>query len=510
MRYLDSRSRFAVFLAVCLSATTCLALAADGPPVAAVRPVTDNYFGTDVVDPFRYFENLKDPEVQSWMKSQAAYTRGLLDRLPGRDALLDRIHALSNADTRRSGFVRRGQRFFYQLTEPGAQQPKVFYRDGVAGAEHLLLDPATLGGKATDTHYAVDYYAPSWDGKLLAYGLSTGGSEASVLRLLDVESGKNLAESIERAHDSTVTWRSDNRSFFYFKFNEVTPDTPLAETEFNARTYLHVVGRGANGDSDAAVFGRGVSRLAVPEGQVTYVLSSPESRWAIAVANHNADENPSTFYVAPMRQVTGPQTPWKKFADVADGVSGAAVRGDTLYFLSRKAASHFRILATSLAHPDIEHATVIVPEGRGVVTDFGIAADGIYYRVREGSLAKLMKTGFDGKGARALPLPFEGNLFGPVTDSTQPGALFNMQSPSHPPQMFIYDPSSNQTTDAGLIPPSKIDTAQLESKEVLVTSDDGTRVPLTIVYKKGIVLDGTHPTILDGYGAYGAVSESFF
>ena len=507
MRNLDSRFGFAIFLTACLSTAT--SFAADGPPVAPVRPVTDSYFGTAVVDPYRQFENLKDPEVQSWMKSQAAYARGVLDLIPGREALLDRIHALSNVDTRRGGFVQRGQRFFYEVTEPGAEQPKLFYRDGLAGAEHLLLDPATLS-KGTDTHYAVDYYVPSWDGKLLAYGLSTGGSEASVLRVLDVASGKGLAESIDRAHDSTITWRADNRSFFYFKFNKVAPDTPASETEFNARTYLHVVGRGADGEADALVFGRGVSKLAVPEGQVTYVLGAPQSNWAVAVANHNADDNPSTYYVAPMAQVTGPATPWKKIADVDDGISGTAVRGDTMYFLSRKDASRFRILATSLARPDVKHATVIVPEGEGVVTHFGLASDGIYYRVRAGGFAKLMKTGFDGKGTRAVPLPFEGNLFGPITDRTQPGALFNMQSPSHPPQVFAYDPASDKTADSGMIPPSKIDASSLESKEVLVTSYDGTRVPLTIVYKKGIVLDGSHPTILDGYGAYGIVSESFF
>jgi prolyl oligopeptidase len=107
-------------------------------------------------------------------------------------------------------------------------------------------------------------------------------------------------------------------------------------------------------------------------------------------------------------------------------------------------------------------------------------------------------------------LPFEGNLFGPITDPTKPGALFNMQSPSHPPQVFVYDPASDTSVDTGMIPPSKIEASSLESKEVLVTSYDGTRVPLTLVYKKGIVLDGSHPTILNGYGAYGLVSESFF
>lgn len=511
MRFPDPRLHLAALLAACLS--TAPTHAADGPPASPVRPVTDTYFGTPVVDPYRHLENLKDPEVQSWMKAQAAYSRELLDRLPGRDALLERIHALSNVDTRRHGFVRRGNRYFYEMTEPGAEQPKLMVRDGLDGGEHLLIDPATLrppSDSTQDVHYAIDYFMPSWDGKLLAYGLSTGGSEASVLRVLDVASGKDLAESIERAHGSMVTWRPDNRAFHYFKYDKVGPDTPPSESEFNARTYLHVLGQGPDGEADAVVFGRGVSKLVVPEGQVTYVVGAPGSPWLVGVANHNADDNPSTYYVAPSAKVTGAAAPWKKIAEVADGISNVALRGDRMYFLSRKDASRFRILSTSLARPDVKHATVVVPQGEGVITDFGIASDGIYYRERTGSVAKLMKTGFDGKGTRAVPLPFEGNLFGPVTDATQPGALFNMQSPSRPPQVFTYDPARDQTIDSGLILPSKVDASMLESRQVLVTSYDGTRVPLTLVYRKGMVLDGSHPTILDGYGAYGTVSETGF
>ena len=502
-----ARGAFAALLSASLVSAT--AAAAEGPPVAAVKPVTDTYFGTPVVDPYRYFENLRDPEVQSWMKAQSAYSRGVLDRIPGRDALLERIHSLLNVDTRRSGFVQRGPRYFYQVNDPGSEQPRLFYRDGVAGEEHLLIDPATLG-RGSATHFAVDYFAPSWDGKLLAYGLSTGGSEASVLHVMDVAGAKDLPISIGRAEDSIVTWRADNASFYYDKFAKVTPDTPPSESQFNARTYLHVIGRNADGEADTAVFGRGVSTLAVPEGQVTYVLGSPRSGWAIAVANHNADNNPSTYYAAPIAQVTGPATPWKKFADVDDGISEVVARGDTLYFLSRKGASHFRILSTSLAHPDVAHPTIVVPEGRGVIDDFSLAADGIYYRERDGAVARLMRTGFDGSGTRTVPMPFEGNLHEAVTEPTRPGAMFDLQNPSHPPQVFVYDPATDKTSDSGLIPPSKIDTSMLESKEVLVTGDDGTRVPLSIVYRKGIVLDGSHPTILRGYGAYGLVGESLF
>ena len=166
------------------------------------------------------------------------------------------------------------------------------------------------------------------------------------MHVLDVATANDLTENIERAHDAVVTWRPDNRSFFYMKFPKATADTPANETEYNARTYLHVLGRDVDGESDAVVFGRGVAKLDVPEGQATYVVGAPQSPWVVAVANHNIDDNPSTLYVAPLARTTGAATPWKKVADVDDGISQIAVRGDTLYFLSRKDASRFRILAT--------------------------------------------------------------------------------------------------------------------------------------------------------------------
>ncbi len=485
------------------------ARAADGPPVAPVRPVTDTYFGTQVVDDYRWLEDLRNPEVQAWMKAQAAYAKGVLEAIPGREQLLTRIHELNASDTRRFGFTRRGQRIFYEVIEPGAEQPKLVYRDGLAGAEQLLLDPATLG-KGTETHYALDWYEPSWDGKTIAYGLSAGGSEASTLHVMDVASGKVGEERIPRTDSSVVTWRPDNRSFFYMRFPKVTPDMPPSEQAFNARTYLHVVGKNADGEADPVVFGRGVGKLQVPEGQGTWVVGSPESPWVVAVANHNIDNNPSTFYVARLAQVNGPATPWKKFADVPDGVSDIALRGDTLYFLSRKGASRFRILATSLAKPEVGKARVIVPESKGIVTNFGLAQDGLYYRVRDGSDSKIVRVGFDGKDPRTVPMPIEGNAFGPIVDATQAGTMLSLTSWTSPARVYAYDPTSNRTTDTGLAPPSKIDVSQLESKEVLATSYDGTQVPLSIVYRKGLKLDGSAPVFLQGYGAYGVVNESGF
>jgi prolyl oligopeptidase len=500
--------------ALCLGASTLVALTAfaesPAPPVAPIRPVVDTYFGTPVTDHYRYLEDLSDPAVQAWMRAQAGYTQGRLERLPGREALLERIHALANTDSARDYVQRRGERYFYVLSEPGAQQPKLYFRDTLQGQERLLLDPAKLG-EGSGTHYALDYYTPSWDGRYVAYGVSAGGSEASELHVMEVATGEVLAESISRTDNAVIAWRPDNRSFFYLRYNEPTPDMPVVETMFNARTYLHELGRNPSGDGDTVVFGRGVDpAVDVPEGQATYIVLSRDGQYAIAVANHNMDDNPATLFVAPLAKVDGARTPWRKLADVADGITQFAAHGDTLYFLSQKDAPRRSLLALSLDEPALRNARVLQPEGDATLTDIGIAKDGIYVRRTTGATSNLLRVSFDGRSATPVPLPFEGSVYGPITYAGEPGALFNMQSWVQPAQVFRFDPAAGRSDDAGLIPRSGIDVSGFESKEVWVTSYDGTRVPLSIIYQKGLALDGSHPTILVGYGAYGISLDAYF
>jgi prolyl oligopeptidase len=509
-----SRSQFVSRLVGVLGATSigiaAAALPSDPPPVAQVKPVTTDYFGTPVVDPYRYLEDLSDPAVQAWMKEQNNYTRARLLAIPGRKALLADLRALNSTDIHIDTFIRRGQRYFYLATEPGADLPKLYYRDGFQGSEHLLMDPAALG-KGTSTHYELDFYQPSWDGRFIAYGVSAGGSEKSFLHVMEVDNQKLLAEDIDRTTDSSLAWRPDNRSFFYMRFNKPGPDTPPSDTEYNGRAYLHKVGTNANGDGDPVVFGRGVSsRLDVPKGPGAYIVLSADSSYAIAIANHNMDDNPGTLYVASIADVKGADTPWRKIADVSQGVTTFEARGDKLYFLSQLDAPRSRLLSTPLAHPDISHPTVVVPEGKNVITGFAISRDGIYLREREGALSRLVRVGFGGEAARTVPLPFDGGVTELIADSREPGVSWTLESWTHPSSLFSYDPQNNVSQDTKVIPPSKFDTSGLESKEVMVTSFDGTQVPLSIIYKRGLKLDATHPTMLQGYGSYGQSLDPVF
>jgi prolyl oligopeptidase len=486
------------------------ALAIEPPPQAPVRPVTDDYFGTQVTDNYRYMERLSDPEVQAWMKAQADYTQRLLEQLPGRMSLLNRIHTLYSTDMHIGQLTRRGQRYFYEQTDPDALLPKLYYRDGLAGAAHLLFDPAAQG-QAGHAHAALDFYQPSWDGRYVVLGVSTGGSEHSVLHVLEVAAAQMLPEAIDRTDDSVIAWRPDNRSFFYLRYAKPTPQTPPAELLYNGRSYLHVLGSHPDGDGDAVVFGRGVSpAVDVPEGQGTYIVLSPDSSYAVAVANHNMDQNPSTVYVAPLSQVSGSATRWQKVADVEDGVCDFKLRGDQLYLLTQGGAPHFKIVALSLHHPDLRSARTVVPAGSAVIVSFALAKDGLYARERLGVHTQMLRASLDGSGSEVLALPEATNALDPVTDPAEAGVLFSVQGWVHPPSILSYQPGDTAPRDSALLPPSRLDVSPFVAEEVFAVSYDGTRIPLSILHRRDLKLDGSHPTVLRGYGAYGLVYEPVF
>src|SRR5580700_12228226 len=165
-------------------------------PKTPVRDVTEEYFGVKVMDPYRWLENTSDPEVVAWMKAQNDYTRSVLARIPGRDELLARITSLDNAGNTVSALQVWGGHYFYYKTEPSSDNHKLFVRDTLTSPERLLVDTEKMT-TADGKHYSIDYFQPSLDGVYVAYGISLGGSEESVLHVLQTATGNVLPDTID-------------------------------------------------------------------------------------------------------------------------------------------------------------------------------------------------------------------------------------------------------------------------------------------------------------------------
>ncbi len=474
------------------------------PPAASVRPVTDDYFGRKVVDPYRWMEEPGNAEFAAWMKAQNDFTRAALDRIPGRGALEKRIRELDNAGVAVTGTYWVGDRYFYLKAEPGSDNRKLMVREGFSGTERVLLDPEKRSSQGK--HTSIDYFAPSLDGKLVAVGVSVGGSENSVLQIVQTATGKSLPDRIARAQFGAVAWRGDGKSFYYNQLALPAAGAPPTARYLKSMVRLHVLGSAAK---DRAVFGFGLSKsVSMTAEDIPFVFSSPVSPWLVGVVAHGV-QNERTLYAARAAVARGGPISWRKIADVDDAVTGLDLHGDTAYLVTHKNAPRFRVETRDLAHRETK-AAELVPASDAVVVNIAVARDALYVQDLDGGLGRLRRVPLAGGKIESVSLPFEGAISNLATDARRDGALLQMASWTRPPLWYAYDPKAGTLTDTHLAPPSPVDFSGIESEEVKAKSADGTMVPLSIVYKKDIVLDGSHPTWLEGYGAYGITIDPSF
>jgi len=479
------------------------------PPVAPVRPVTDEYFGVKVVDPYRYMEDLKNPEVIAWFKAQNDYTRAVLASIPGRNPLLARIKTLDEGAVARVSDLRHlpGDRLFYQKRLATEDVPKLYTRDGFAGQEKLLVDPATYAA-AGGPHFNVSYYGPSLDGHYVAVGVSAAGSEDATLRIVDTSTAKETGDVIDRAQFGSPSWLPDGHSLLYNRLQKLSANSAPTDRYLNSRTYLHVLG--TSPDSDKMVFGTGTPGVALDPTDIPFVGIAPGTSYALGIIAHGV-RNEVTFYVAPVDTLNSPTIPWKKVCDVDDDVTGFDVHGDDLYLISHHQASRYKVLHTRLSSPDVAHAEVAVPPSDAVVQNVAAASDALYIQSLDGGIGRLSRVTYPSGKPERIPLPLDGSLALSGTDQRVPGTILELTSWTRARKIYAYDPTSKAVTDTKLQPVGKYDEpADLESHELKVKSYDGTLVPLSVVYKKGTKLDGKNPLLLMGYGAYGITLDPFF
>jgi len=468
-------------------------------PVAPVRPATDVYFGTKVVDPYRWMENLKSPEVQSWMKAQNDYTRDYLSRLPGRDALIERVKSLDNAATRVGGVSLCGGRYFYLKLTPADQTPKVYVRDGLNGTERLLADPQVLGG--TKQRFTITDFYPSPDGKLVVIEFAAGGAEEGKLTILDAATGHALPDSIDRVWGASVSWDSSDKFFYYTRLQKLGPNDSPLNKELDEASYLHHLGESP--DKDVAIFGRKVApALGMVPTDSAYVSITPGSPYVLGLVSHGV-KNELTLAISPADAAAKGAPVWTKFVDVDDDVTGGAILGHEMWLLTHKDASRFKVLHLDLDHPDIAKADVALPPSDLVVQNVSAAKDGLYIEAQQGGISHLLRIPYGKTSATPVTLPFAGSMEGFSTDIQNNGALMRFAGWTEAPQWYAYDPAGDKLANMNLEPLNPTDFSDITSVEVTAPAADGTPVPLSIIYKKDLKLDGQNPCLMEGYGSYG-------
>ncbi len=479
------------------------------PPTARSENVTDDYFGTKIVDPYRWMEDLKADETKQWIKAQADYSRGLLDKLPLRSEFLSDLTKVGNAGEYVRGIQQRGNRYFYYKIKPGEQDNSIYVREGLSGAERLLVNPAAFS--IGEKRFSISSFAPSPDGKMLAFLLAPGGGEYGEVRVLEVATGKETGDRIERTRWSAASWMPDGKSFFYFKFQDLAADAPPTEKLQKMRVLRHTLGTGTS--ADEPVFGYEVNpNLKIESVGTPSVYVPRDSKYALAAVNSGVSPN-SDFYVAPLEALSGDAAviKWRKIAGLEDQVSDFTLRGDDIYLLTYKNTLRYKIVHFNLKNSDLSKAETFFPASEAVVQNMQAANDALYVETLDGGSGKIYRVDYKTKKAELINLPYQGS----ATLSTDPfdlkeGIYFSITSWTKSSTQFVYHPKTRTATDTKLIPPFPVDLSGIEFVNAKAKSYDGVEIPLVIIYKKGLKTDGGNRTLMLGYGAYGTVFTSPF
>jgi len=495
--------------------------------VARVETVVDTVFGQQLADPYRWMEQ-GGPELREWLEAQGAEAAQYLSSLPGRDELLERVVELTAGTVTVRGFAMAGGRVFFLRQDGDAGVPVLAVREGVdefenrdesdngdefaGGHARVLLDPARFAG---DEHWNLDWYAPSPDGRRVACGLSQAGSEHSVLRVLDTESGKLDETAVPDTDLGVVAWLPDGSGLAYHRYRQPASDSEPAQRRRDSATFLHRF----DGSADVLVSARGHNdRLPLGPQDRPLPLLPAGSDWMVAIISHSAlggggeaiteELSDCSLYAAPRAAVLADPAscPWRKIAGPDDAVTAFAVHGDTLYAVSHRDAPRSQVLAYSLADG---RAEVVVPGSERVVQAVRVVGRHLLVRDLDGGIARLRRVPLAGGEIEEVALPVEGVMPEWTIGADGSSALLVLSSWTQSPAAYRYS-DDGAVHDTGWIPRSAVDFSDIEVRELHVPARDGVPVPLTVLHRRGLSLDGGNPTLLTGYGSYGYVLSREF
>ena len=450
-------------------------------------------------DPYAFLENTADARSQAFYREQAAATRAALDAIPGRGEMLSRIRALSEAGTTITAIALAGARVFYLKRGPGQLTPVLCMREGVAGPEKVVLEPERF--MRGDVRAAIDWYTPSPDGRHVAYGVSLGGSEDSVLRVLVVDTRRDLPLEIDRTRLSyDLSWHPDGHSFYYTRVPEGNEG---AKRNANARVYRHVLGRETA--RDEVVFAAGVGGARdVPEFVYPSLHLPLESRYAFAIAREGVRRE-IAVHVAEQRDLANGKPRWHKLVRVEDEVLQVEGWKDDLFLLSKRGHPRHQVLRVKASASDMSSARPAVPQGDSVIQSFGIARDALYLRTMVGGVDRLERMSLGALGSRNAEFvrtPFDHSITQMVTHPRVDGAILRMQGWIEPPVVARIDRGGN-LANTTIQPKAVADFSEMDEVRLYAPGHDGTKIPVTLIYRKSTRLGGDNPMLLTAYGSYG-------
>ncbi len=463
-------------------------------PTTEKQEQSDNFFGVQVADPYRWLERdvRESKDVENWVKAENDVTFAYIKGIPHRDQIEKRLTALWDYEKYRPPF-KEGDKYYY-FKNNGLQNQNVLYESRTADGEgRILIDPNTWSKDGTVAMDSVNF---SHDGKYVAYGIQESGSDWRTWKIMEVASGKLLDESLKWIKFGGISWREDNESFYYSHYDAPTKEDEFQSLNLGQKVYLHKLGTPQA--EDRLVYRNddqpewGFIPEVTEDGSylIVTVWKGTDDRYKIMIkplkdANGNEVEEELTFLIDNFEN---------EFSFIGN-------QGQRLYFKSDFNASRKCILTIDLDKPDRDSWQVIVPEAEQAMTGAALVGDFIVTEYLKDAKTQVKFFDLEGNFVREVQFPGIGSAtgFGGKRSSTE--TFYSFSSFNRPPSIFHYDLNSGESR---LIRQAKVDfeSDEFEVSQIFYRSKDGTQVPMFLAHKKGLELNGKNPTLLYAYGGF--------
>lgn len=455
----------------------------------------DDYFGTKVNDPYRWMEELDSPETKAWITAENEVTTEYFKPLTFRDGIHKRMMDLANYE-RFSMPEKHGSRYFYSRNSGLQNQSVVYWTEGLQGEPKVLIDPNTY---LADGTMAIGSLSITHDGHRAAIALSEAGSDWQKIIVRDVATGKDLPDVIQWTKFGGAAWLHDGSGFYYSGYDAPPDGDALKAANFNMKIFFHKLGTPQT--SDPVVFER-------PDNKEMYIFSgvTDDGKYLIITQQQGTSPNNELAFL----DLSDPQAKPQRVITTQDATySPIGNDGSKFWLYTTLNASNGKVIAIDLKQPEREHWTTVIPEGKSKLDSVSLVHHTLIAEYLQDAHTQVEMYNEAGKHVHTLALPGVGTASGFSGEREDTETFYSFANFTSPNVIFRLDLKTMQSS-VYREPKVAFDRTQYESKEVFVTSKDGTKVPVFLTYKKGLKLDGNNPTLLYAYGGFNVSLSPYF
>jgi prolyl oligopeptidase len=456
-------------------------------PESRVEDTVEVLHGVPVADPYRWLEDANSDETKAWIEAQNTVTNAYLETIPEREAIQKRLTVLWDY-AKYSLPYREGNRYFFAKNDGLQNQAVLYVAEHLEAEPRILLDPNTLSPDGT---VALSGTAVSEDGRYLAYGLSEAGSDWMVWKVRDIETGEDLSDYLQWVKFSGASWTKDSKGFFYSRYAEPQPGQAYQETNYFRKLYYHQVGESQS--QDILIYERPDEKEWGINGYV-----SEDGNYLVLYISVGTERKNRIF----LKDLTQPDSPVVEWLNQADALYNVVDNdGSRFYVLTDKDAPKRRLVAIEFDKPNAQDWTTLLPESDDTLLGVDLYQSQIIATYLKDAHSQVRVYDLDGNFIRSVELPGIGSVSGLGGKRNDPERFYSFSSYTTPPTIYRY----NMETGESIVyrqAEVAFNPDDYETTQVFYISKDGTRVPMFLTHKKGLVRDGANPTFLYGYGGF--------